>query len=228
MSFSLRMRVHPSGMATFLSAGKPIRMDCHEPPEPGRHPAILLLHGSGGNVRFWADRIAPHLTSLRIGLYAVHYFDRTATVRADAATILDGVHYPLWLETISDAIAYLRSRPAVDPNRLVLLGVSLGAFLALSTAVLRTGEIRAVMEISGGLPEPYVSRAASAFPPTLIVHGAADTVVPVAQAETLDALLTRLGVPHTTEILPGQGHWFDPSAQLRILLSMAGFLRRHM
>lgn len=215
-------------MPTFLSGGKSISMDSHEPAAEGGHPAILLLHGAGGNVRFWADRAAPYLTSLRIGLHAVHYFDRTATVRADPATILDGVHYPLWLETISDAILELRRRPTVDPDRIVLLGVSLGAYLALSAAGSRAGEIRAVVEISGGLAPPYVAQVTSAFPPTLIVHGAADTVVPVSEAEALDRLLTRLAVPHTTEILAGQGHWFDPAAQLRILLSMASFLRRYL
>lgn len=215
-------------MGTFLSGDKPIRIDCHEPAVSGRRPAIVLLHGSGGNVSFWADRIAPYLVNLNIALYAIHYFDRTGTVRADAATILDGVHYPLWLSTIADGLNHVRSRPAVDPDRLALLGISLGAFLALSAAVSRGNRVRAVVEISGGLPEPYAASVTSAFPPTLIIHGETDTVVPVSQARTLDRSLTRAGVDHKTELLPGQGHWFDPAAQLRILRAVAGFLREQL
>jgi dienelactone hydrolase len=215
-------------MATFLSGGKPIRLDLYQPASSGRHPAILLLHGSGGNVHFWADRIAPYLTQLDFALAVVHYFDRTGTTRADATTILDGVHYPLWLSTIAEALQYLRAQPGIDANRIVLLGVSLGGFLALSTAVAPRNGVRAVVDISGGLPKPYSSEVSSSFPPTLIVHGDQDNVVPVQEAHALDRMLTTFGVPHQVEILPGQGHWFDAGSQIRILGSIAHFLQREI
>ncbi len=215
-------------MANFVSGGKPIGIDYHEPAGPGPHPAILLLHGSGGNIGFWTDRVAPYLTRLNVALYAVHYFERTGTSRASTATILDGVHYPQWLETISDALAHVRSRPGVDAGRVALLGISLGAFLALSVAVDPAAGVRAVVELSGGMPDDYRPQATGSFPPTLILHGDADTVVPVGQARALESLLTGLGVAHQTEILRGQGHWFDSASQLRILMVTAQFLGRYL
>jgi carboxymethylenebutenolidase len=215
-------------MSSFLSGGTSTRIDQHEPPTPGPHPAILLLHGSGGNVRFWSDRVAPHLTRLNIALYAVHYFDRTGTTRAYPENILDGYHFPAWLSTISDGLAYIRARPKVDSSRVALLGISLGAFLSLALATDPAARIRAVVEISGGLPDPYAIGATSAFPPTLILHGTADTVVPVTYAQQLDKLLTRLAVPHDTHLFPNQGHWFDAPAQLRILLTIAQFLAQRL
>jgi len=215
-------------MASFISGGVPVRIDQQEPAAPGRHPAILLLHGSGGNVGFWFDRVAPQLGRLNLGLYAAHYFNRTGTIRADRDTILDGYHFPTWQATIMDALKYLRSRPSVDPDRVALLGVSLGAFLALGLATDKAARIRAVVEISGGVPEPAIGGITSDYPPTLIIHGDADTVVPVTMAHQLEGLLKQCSVPHQALILPGQGHWFDAGAQLRILMTTAGFLARHL
>jgi dienelactone hydrolase len=215
-------------MASFISGGIPIRIDQQEPVGNGRHPAILLLHGSGGNTGFWFQRIAPQLGRLNLGLYAVHYFDRTGTIRADRETILDGYHFPTWIQTISDALAYIRTRPSVAPERVALLGISLGAFLSIALATQPAARIRAVVEVSGGIPEPAVHDLSSGFPPTLILHGDADTVVPVSMAHQLDTLLTEGGVPHQTVILRGQGHWFDAAAQLQILMATAGFLARNL
>ncbi|WP_161570783.1 alpha/beta hydrolase family protein [Granulicella sibirica] len=213
--------------STFRSGPSTIRIHQTEPSTPSRHPAILLLHGAGGNTTFWLDRIAPFVGRLGVSLYAPHYFDRTGTQRADPATILDGVHVPLWLETVSDALAYVRSRPNVDPNRIALLGISLGAFLSLAHAATHA-DIRAVVEISGGLVEPYASQATQAFPPTLILHGEVDQVVSLDQARSLEKRLQSLNVPHERHILPGEGHWFSHGAQVRILAAIAQFLGRYL
>lgn len=215
-------------MAHFTSGGKSITIESYEPSAPGPHPAILLLHGSGGNIGFWTARIAPYLDPLKIALYAVHYFDRTGTSRATPALILDGVHYPQWLCTVCDAMEWVRSRPGVDAERIGLLGVSLGAFLAVSAAANPSCKVRAVVEISGGMPAVYAQQAGKEYPPTLILHGTQDTIVPVSEAHALDALLSRLGVPHKTEILDGQGHWFDSASQMRILSATARFLEQYL
>ena len=218
------------------SGGHPIRLEAYYPGTPGPHPAILLLHGSGGNTGFWLDRMAPAVTRMGVALVSVHYFDRTNTVRADATLLQDGIHVPLWLEAVRDTLTHLTTDPAIDAHRIALLGVSLGAFLALALAAgpnpgqqaPPTPPIRAIVEISGGLVPPYAPRATSAFPPTLIIHGSADDVVPVNHAQTLAQLLTRLNVPHHSLILPNQGHWFSPAAQPIILESIATFLTQHL
>ncbi len=214
---------------TFLSGGRPIRLTVAEPASASSAPAILLLHGAGGNTGFWLDRIAPAVTRLGIALFAVHYFDRTGTTRADASTLADPANSRLWLETLTDALHHIASRPAVNPQRIALVGISLGAFLSLALATKRPSPMpRCLVDISGGLIEPFAAQATSTFPPTLILHGAADTVVPATHATALDALLTRLHVPHRLELLPGEGHWFSVAAQPRLLTAVATFLAGHL
>jgi acetyl esterase/lipase len=44
------------------------------------------------------------------------------------------------------------------------------------------------------------------YPPTLIVHGDDDKVVPLQQAQAIDQALTKSGVSHKLEVVPGGGH----------------------
>ena len=214
--------------STFVSNGRQIRLDATIPTTPGLHPAILILHGSGGNTSFWLDRIAPFIGRLNIALFAIHYFDATGDTQAVPSQFADGVHIPLWLQAARDGLAHIASNPAIDPTRIALIGVSLGAFMSLTLGT-ESGrnshpKLRCIVDISGGLIPPWDAHATSAFPPTLILHGDSDTVVPVANALNLAALLTRLDVPHKLQTLPHEGHWFSPAATLRLVGAIAPFL----
>ncbi|MBC8064119.1 MAG: prolyl oligopeptidase family serine peptidase [Chlorobia bacterium] len=44
------------------------------------------------------------------------------------------------------------------------------------------------------------------YPPTLIVHGDDDKVVPLQQAQAMDQGLAKAGVEHRLEVIPGGGH----------------------
>jgi acetyl esterase/lipase len=46
----------------------------------------------------------------------------------------------------------------------------------------------------------------SKYPPTLIVHGDSDTIVPLQQAQTMDQALANARVEHKLEVIPGGGH----------------------
>lgn len=47
------------------------------------------------------------------------------------------------------------------------------------------------------------------FPPTLLVHGDADTLVPVQQSKELDAAFESAKIVHKLIIVPGGGHGGD-------------------
>ena len=161
-------------------------------------------------------------------MFAVHYLDATGTARAEPAQFTDGNHVPLWLQAVRSALALVAEDPAVDPSRIAVVGISLGAFMALALGTDDSCPIKAIVDISGGLVDPWSERIDTTFPPTLILHGAADTVVPVTYARTLDARLTRLAVPHQTHILPGEGHWFTSAASLSLLGYIGQFLAAYL
>lgn len=44
------------------------------------------------------------------------------------------------------------------------------------------------------------------YPPTLVVHGDSDKLVPLQQSQAMDQALAKLGVEHKLEVIPGGGH----------------------
>ena len=65
-----------------------------------------------------------------------------------------------------------------------------------------------VTDADRALASPTAHISAS-IPPTLIIHGTADTTVDRDQSITLDKLLTAQNVEHHLIIVPGVGHTFD-------------------
>ncbi len=214
-------------MQTFGSSGKTVRIEQSEPLSDKKHAALLVLHGAGGAGSFWFGRFAPMLAQAGIAAYAPHYFDKTGTVRATRETILDGYSFAEWLAAARDAVTYIAGRPGVDPERIGVVGVSLGGYLAMALAV-DDRRIRAAVEVSGGMPAEWAKRALRGMPPVLAVHGMEDQVVPAAEAETLGKLLAERDVPHRVELLPGEGHWFSSAAGLRLLGICSDFLEEHL
>lgn len=62
-------------------------------------------------------------------------------------------------------------------------------------------------------PTRYISENT---PPTLIVHGDADTMVPIQQSHELMAKLTEVGIPHELVIIPGAEHSWMGTPQTEV------------
>lgn len=219
-----------STMHSFNSGGRSIRAEwfpAGAAPAGGEaRPALLLLHGADG-LAFGGDRyrLAAGLVSAsgyHVGL--LHYLDRTGDRRVDYGTLRR--NYPLWAATIRDGVSWLGEQPGVASDRLGLVGVSLGGALALSTAA-TDARIKVVVEYSGPVPEDMPDEGAK-LPPTLVLHGEADRIVPASHAYRLAALLGSSGTPHEVQVYPGQGHVLSGAAQFDAASRVASFLARHL
>ena len=126
---------------------------------------------------------------------------------------------PALAAMIADACA----REAVPPHRVVLMGFSQGAMMALHAGLRLPTPPAGILAYAGALLDPatLAAEATRPLPPVLLVHGAADDVVPVRGSALADELLDSLGADSRLITVPGLGHGLDDTG----LAAGAQFLR---
>lgn len=108
----------------------------------GRRPAVIVLHGTGGTKeaqRQWLDDLARR-GMIALAIDARHHGERAGGEKGSAAYQAAITRawksgpgqpqaHPLYYDTVWDlwrTVDYLRSRPDVDPDRLGMIGFSMG------------------------------------------------------------------------------------------------------
>ena len=95
-------------------------------------------------------------------------------------------------------------------ERLALVGFSQGTMMALHVGLRREAALGAIVGFSGALLAPeLLAEEIRSRPPVLLVHGAADEVVPAQALPAAVAALEANQVPVTQELRPGLGHSID-------------------
>jgi carboxymethylenebutenolidase len=196
----------PNRTESFTSGGKKIQAEVFAPASAGKHPAVMLLYGAGGltqrgdRFRQYGTRLAEH------GFVAVlvHYFD---TTNSEQAGETNSERFPLWWKAVYEGVGFAQHQAAVDKSRIGILGFSLGGYVALAEAS-QDKRVKAVAEYYGGMSDDFQQRVTH-MPPTLILHGDKDSVIPVSQAYDLHKFLRKLGVSSELRIYPRQEHGFD-------------------
>jgi carboxymethylenebutenolidase len=210
---------------SFTSGGEDIRLDCFLPTvDSQRFPAVIGLHGSGGGHASMSDP-AILLAEQGFAVYVLHYFDRTGTTEIDGLQTIFR-HFPFWMKTLWDAVSFVARQPQVDPERIGLLGFSLGAYLALSASAIDP-RIQAVVEFFGGMPKE-MKLFTRRLCPVLILHGEDDKTVPVAEAYHLQQILEKKQIPFEMKIYPGVGHGFGGEVWCDARLRAVAFLQKHL
>lgn len=177
-----------------------------KPSAPGPHPGVILLHGASG----WRPMYAQYAKSLADSGFitlALDYYSETGPAAVGSEEKLR--KWPLWKETVRNAVTFMQASPEVMKNRLGLVGFSRGAFLAVSSASSMPA-VKAVVDFyggGGGGTDP-IEQEVQSFPPLIILHGDADEIVPVRFAHTLRDIVASYGGEVEVHIYPGVRHAF--------------------
>jgi phospholipase/carboxylesterase len=116
-------------------------------------------------------------------------------------------------------------RFGLSPRQVALVGFSQGAMMALHVGLRRAQPLATVVGLSGVVAGPAsLAVDIRSRPPTLLIHGSNDEVVPVGALHLTREVLAAVAVPVEWHELPGLGHGIDErAAQL-----MTGHLRQHL
>jgi dienelactone hydrolase len=211
----------------------PLHGDLFLPSEPGPHPGVLVLGGSGGGV---PTAMAVWLAAHGFAALALAYFRYE-----DLPTLLEGIP----LEYFGTALSWMMQRPEIRPDRIAVLGGSRGGELALQLGSMYP-QLRAVVAyVPGsmrhaaccgntrvpyawtwrGLPLPYLPPRQPATPeirlqatikveqthgPVLLISGESDGVwESSSMADDIMSRLKRAHFEYPFEHLkyPHAGHW---------------------
>jgi carboxymethylenebutenolidase len=180
----------------------------------GPYPGLILLGGSGG-LHAGYEQVARSFAAAGFVAMTLDYLAETGIEPSPEERLRHG---PLWQALVRNAVALLVANPLVSGRPTAtstrggigLVGYSLGAFLAVSVAS-SLPEVRAVVDFfgGGGGGTRSLDEEARGFPPLLILHGEADTIVPVSFARELRDAVIAHGGEVEMQIYPGAEHGFN-------------------
>ncbi len=252
------------GIVYGQGGNRDLKLDLYQPNgHIHNHTAVLLLHGGGWRMgdKSMMELFGPELA--RLGFLAV----------APEYRLLGESPWPAQLEDVKAAIRWTRSNADsldIHPDRIVVLGFSAGAHLALmaggtpDTPVSGgTGESSTVsdrvagvvsffppIEFTTGDPIPGVNHASAlldesateeeakqaspisyvseVYPPTFLLHGTADQMVPFTTSRRMFDALNERGVTVELHLYPHPYHEFVrlPSMLATVMSEIALFLKR--
>ncbi len=169
-------------------------------------PALILIHewwGLNRQIRGLAESFAQK----GYVAYAVDLYEgKSATDPMEAHELMRGLPEDRAYQTLKDAVAYLKSRPDVDPKKIGVIGWCMGGGYALELG-LQDPTIAAVVMYYGKLVTDE-KRLAILKAPLLGFFGADDRGISKDSVEKFKATLERLGATPEITIYPGAGHAF--------------------
>ncbi|RYD98535.1 MAG: alpha/beta hydrolase [Sphingomonadales bacterium] len=204
------------------------KLDVYAPVNAGNRPLPVIVFLYGG---FWAN-----------GTREGYHFAARALAAAGFLTVVPDyrlvpeVHFPGFIEDCAEAVRWTRARAhdfGGDPDRIVLVGHSAGAYnaamLALDPKFL--GKDRAAIKGFAGLAGPYdflpfdgaittttfgkwpkpeetqpIHYADASAPPMLLLHGGEDDTVWPKNSVNLDRKLRAVGASSELKVYPELGH----------------------
>jgi acetyl esterase/lipase len=210
-------------------------------------PVVILTHGGGFGAGDKGYTVAQG-----------NFYPDMATAFATNGFVAFSINYRLWpgcsdgctpeidmaVADVLTALSWIRAHHTdygVDATKVLIAGDSAGGGLAVNTAYQSTNvnSFLGCISLWGGVP-PYGSDVhpvnlhpvTAQTPPTCIIHGTADTIVPYAISVNLSSNLTAAGVYDELHPLAGYDHYpvmangiYDTNLVGTIINTMMAFAR---
>jgi acetyl esterase/lipase len=189
-----------------------------------KRPVIILVHGGGfgGGDKGFTESQGSFYPDIAKAFAREGYVAFSVNYRLWPDCPADSFHIELE-NTVSDlleAVKWIKSKSAeygIDTTKIIIGGDSAGGGLAVNVAYCNAQLFLACIDMWGGLP-PYSTKNAiknpvntceigKDTPPTCIIHGTADDVIPYNTSKKLSDSLTGAGVYNELHQLPGAGHY---------------------
>jgi dienelactone hydrolase len=184
------------------------------PPLGGRahHPAVILSHGSGGSANGYSSGIARTMVGWGLVCIAANLTHAgNAPIGSPGLATERGASHANALR-IRKCRDLLQALGNVDLRRVAVHGNSMGAFATGAVIGTFPGDFLVASQTSGGMsdqPGSFATTRAQAQAiriPFQLHHGDADTVVPLALAQSLAGVLAANPTVHELRVYPGFTH----------------------
>jgi len=204
------------------------------PPASGgpAQQAIVFLHGYGadgndliGLAPYFAEALpdaaffspdAPERGEMGFGRQwlSLHGYD-PQELRRDPkrmAGVFEGMYEGVQkaAKPLNQYLDSIQADLGLEAGNVGLIGFSQGTMMAMHVAMRRTPAFGAVVGFSGALiGSEHLAEDMRSQPPLLLIHGAADEVVPVAALTHMQETLDSLNVANSAHIVPNHGHGIE-------------------
>ena len=199
--------------------GKTFDIEIAPAPADGkRYPVVVLIHGNLG----LANPFGPQLRDFTEDIARLGYLAALPSYYPTGHSDLRDKDIRSHVPALAAAVKYLCARADADPDRLGLVGFSLGGGIAMSYINgSPTGTVKVFADFYGYVA-PLLGAGVANFPPTIMFHNEHDPIVPVGgNSEPLADALAAAGIAHEP-VRPyrwyqgnwerGFGHAFEPGS----------------
>lgn len=184
------------------------------PTEPSRKPAVILLMEAFGLTSHIQD-VAARIAKVGYVVLAPDLYYRLPNNKFGYDEVEQAMAM-MWRldfgkpveEDIGAALAYIKSRPDVYPDKIGVTGFCLGGGLTFLTACKMSSAFAAAAPFYGMVLDEWISAADNITVPVYLFFGGVDRFIPKERVKQIESRLKELGKEYTLKVYPDADHGF--------------------